>query len=150
MFPGKTKPCPWLAAGALIGYVLWLYNLILCGYQTLHEQWIKCFLWMSTLILSCARRKCLECVSCTVIVSACHGNIVNIKELLSSSPILKLDGAYLFTDSKVLKQVCAPTKHIACIKRWVKWRGCVDHVALLSSRYSPKSFSWITSLGVFS
>lgn len=83
-------------------YLLWLHNSGLCGHQTLHEQQIKFFLWMSTLILHCAHRKCLECVSHTVIVSACHGNIVNIKDSFSSSPILKLDRAYFFTDSEAL------------------------------------------------
>lgn len=83
-------------------YLLWLHNLILCGYQTLNEQWIKFFLQTSTLIFHCAHRKCLECVLFTVIVSTCCGNIVTIKELFSSSPILNLDEAYLFTDSKAV------------------------------------------------
>lgn len=83
-------------------FVLFLHNLILCGYQMLHEQWIRCFLWVSTLILCCAHRKCLECALGAVFVSACHGNIVNMKELCSSSPVLKWDGAYFFTESKAL------------------------------------------------
>ena len=65
---------------------------------------------------------------CTVIVSACHGNIVNIKELFSSSHILKLDGAYLFTDSKALQQVCASYKahslHKALSKKERVRRSC--------------------------